>query len=91
MRLWARGKECNPGSTFFLNLIGPRFHTLYMSLDACKRGFIYGCRPLICLDDCHIKTKFDGQLLTTVGIDPNDCIYPIAIGVVEVEWLGSWK
>ena len=39
----------------------------------------------------HIKTKFGGQLLAVVGMDPNDCIYPIAIAVVEVECLATWK
>jgi len=48
-------------------------------------------RPIICLDGCHIKTKFGGQLLTVVGVDPNDCIFPIAMAVVEVESLSTWK
>jgi hypothetical protein len=39
---------------------------------------------MICIDGCHIKTKFKGQLLTAIGIDPNDCIFPIAMGLVEV-------
>jgi hypothetical protein len=39
---------------------------------------------------CHIKTKFGGQLLTAVGIDPNDCIFPIAMAVVEVESMKTW-
>ena len=43
------------------------------------------------MDGCHIKAKFGGQLLTAVGTDPNDCIYPIAIAVVEVELLATWK
>jgi hypothetical protein len=30
-------------------------------------------------------------LLTAVGVDPNDCIYPIAMVVVEVESLATWK
>jgi transposase-like protein len=30
-------------------------------------------------------------LLTTVGVDPNDCIYPIAMGLVEVECTSSWE
>jgi len=62
-----------------------------MSLDACKRGFMVACRPVISLDGCHIKTKYGGQLLIAVGMDPNDCIYPIALEVVEVESLASWK
>lgn len=93
-QLWNYGAELrrsNPGSCFFLNLVDSCFNTCYMSFDACKRGFLSGCRPLICLDGCHIKTKFGGQILTAVGIDPNDCIYPIAIAVVETESLRSWR
>ena len=29
--------------------------------------------------------------MSVVGIDPNDDIYPIAFGIVEVESLASWK
>jgi hypothetical protein len=93
-QLWNYGQEIrrsNPRSSFFLNVENTHFSTLYMSLDACKRGFLAGCRPLICLDGCHIKTKFGGQILTAVGIDPNDCIFPIALAVVEVESKASWK
>lgn len=91
-QLWNYGQELrrsNPRSCFFLNVENNHFSTLYMSLDACKRGFLAGCRPLICLDGCHIKTKFGGQILTAVGLDPNDCIFPIALAVVEVECKAS--
>ncbi|CAN6356814.1 unnamed protein product [Urochloa humidicola] len=93
-KLWDYGEELrrsNPGTSFYLKLVNGCFSTLYLSLDSCKRGFLNGCRPLICLDGCHIKTKFGGILLKAVGIDPNDCIFPIAMAVVEVESLVSWK
>lgn len=92
--LWDYAQEIrrsNPGSSLYLNLAGNLFSTFFIALDACKRGFLAGCRPLICIDGCHIKTKFGGKLLTAVGMDPNDCIFPIAMAVVEVESFVSWE
>ena len=75
-------RKTNPGSKFFLTTNSvhdpesqePKQHlaTLYWSYGACKSGFLAGCRPLIFIDGCHIKTRYKGQLLTAVGIDPND-------------------
>ncbi|KAM0919513.1 hypothetical protein ACQ4PT_008139 [Festuca glaucescens] len=92
------GASCT-GLPFFFNKVKiPRTEevkeylaTLYWSYDACKRGVLAGCRPIICIDACHIKTKYKGQVLTAVGIDGNDCIYPIAMGLVEVECTSSWE
>jgi len=47
-------RRSNLVSSFRLNLSNGHFNTCYMSLDACKRGFLSACRPLICLDGCHI-------------------------------------
>lgn len=66
------------------------FSTCYFSLAACKIGWLKGCRPIICLDGTFIKTKYGGQLLTAVGIDGNDSIYPIAMALVETECHASW-
>jgi hypothetical protein len=92
--LWDYGHELrrsNPGTNFFINLTGNLFSSLYMSLDPCKRGFLAACRPIICLDECRIETKYGSITLTTVGIYPNDCIFPIAWAIVEVESLLTWK
>lgn len=93
--LWDYAKEIrrsNPGSSVFLNLdANGLFQTMYFSLDACKRGFLEGCRPLLFFDGCHLKTRHGGVMLTAIGIDPNDCVFPIAMAVVDGENKNSWK
>jgi hypothetical protein len=92
--LWdfaAEVRRSNPGSTMFVNARLGLFENCYMSLDACKRGFMAGCRPIIGIDGCHIKNRFGGVMLVAVGVDPNHCIFPISIGIVEVEDTQSWK
>jgi hypothetical protein len=92
--LWdfaAEIRRSNPGSTMFVNAVNGVFQNCYMALDACKRGFLEGCRPIIGIDGCHIKNRFGGVMLAAVGVDPNDCIFPIALAIVEVEDTKTWK
>jgi hypothetical protein len=92
--LWDYANEIrrsNPGSSFFVTLDeNSRFRRAYMSMEASKRGFLEGCRPIIFIDGCFIKTRYRGQLLAAVGIDPNNCIFPIAVACVEVEDTANW-
>ncbi|PRQ55220.1 putative MULE transposase domain-containing protein [Rosa chinensis] len=55
-----------------------------------KKGWTEGCRPIIGVDGCHLKTMHKGQLLTAVGIDGNNGMYPIAWAVVEKETREAW-
>ncbi|KAI5441517.1 hypothetical protein KIW84_010843 [Lathyrus oleraceus] len=71
--------------------IQPRFKSFYFCFDGCKRGFINGCRPFVRLDGCHLKTKYDGQLLIIMGRDPNDQDFPLSFGVVETKIKDSWR
>ncbi|XP_078447622.1 uncharacterized protein LOC144716378 [Wolffia australiana] len=67
-----------------------RFNRLYICLESLARGFLEGCRPVIGLDGCFLKTKLKGQLLSAVGRDGNNQMFPIAWVVVEGENQASW-
>ncbi|KAL3831093.1 hypothetical protein ACJIZ3_019895 [Penstemon smallii] len=84
----------NPGSKLLLRKTPdsdpPIFERMYFSLAAMKFGFISGCRPLIGLDGCFLKTPHGGQLLCAVGRDGNDNLFPIALAVVPIENRETW-
>ncbi|KAL5561156.1 hypothetical protein UlMin_030903 [Ulmus minor] len=88
-------KRSNPGTTVKIQtrLVGSevRFERIYICFDACKQGYMEGCRPLVGLDGCHLKGNHKGQILSTVGIDPNNSMFPIAFSVVEAECKDSWR
>ncbi|XP_014496535.1 uncharacterized protein LOC106758121 [Vigna radiata var. radiata] len=95
-RLYDYGHELlktNSGSTVQIkvdNINGEViFQRFYACLKACKDSFA-SCRPIVGLDECFLKTKYGGELLTTVGRDGNEQMLPIAYVVVEVENKESW-
>ncbi|KAJ1703111.1 hypothetical protein LUZ63_002890 [Rhynchospora breviuscula] len=67
------------------------FKRAYICLAAYREGFLAGCRRIISLDGCFLKTRYEGQLLSAIAIDANDCIFPIAYAVVEGETSESWR
>ncbi|KAK8555414.1 hypothetical protein V6N13_045945 [Hibiscus sabdariffa] len=75
----------NSGTTTICHLDDRLFVRTYVCLQACKDGFKAGCRLLICLDECFLKGHYQGWLLAAVGIDANDCIYPLVYAAVECE------
>ncbi|XP_008241206.1 PREDICTED: uncharacterized protein LOC103339651 [Prunus mume] len=87
-------KKTNVGTTVKIksNLEGDksRFERIYICLAATKKGFIDGLRPVVGLDDCHIKRQHPGQLLSAVGVDPNNGMYPIAYVVAKAENYATW-
>eukprot|EP00257_Ricinus_communis_P026965 XP_025014379.1 uncharacterized protein LOC112535866 [Ricinus communis] len=66
----------NPGSTIVFGLNEGVFNSMYVCFAALREGFKF-CRPFISSDGCWLKGVFGGQLLTTVGLDANDCIYSV--------------
>ncbi|KAL4349871.1 hypothetical protein AHAS_Ahas10G0085300 [Arachis hypogaea] len=69
----------------------PIFLRIYVYFDVCKKRFVSGCRPIIGLDVTFIRGYYGRQLLTAIGQDANNHIYPIAYAIVESENKESWK
>ncbi|XP_019154357.1 PREDICTED: uncharacterized protein LOC109150834 [Ipomoea nil] len=61
----------------------------FLRMYICWEGYKY-CRPIVGVDGCHLKGKMGGQLLTAVGVDANDGIFPLAYAIVEGETKDSW-
>jgi hypothetical protein len=81
----------NPGSSAYVCRDGAFFQRMYICLEVCKKGFKSGCRPMLCLDACHLKEEYEGQLLYAIGVDGNDDIFPIAYVMAKAECRESWQ
>lgn len=68
----------------------PTFCRLYVRYDAQLKGLLSGCRPVIGLDGAFLKGLYGGQILSAIGVDGNNNMFPIAIAVVEAETKDSW-
>jgi hypothetical protein len=83
----------NPGSTVIVKLHPdfekPTFYRFYVCFEACRKGFLAGCRKVIGLDGCVFKGRA-GELLCAVGRDANSQIYPIAWAAIDKETNESW-
>ncbi|XP_071686988.1 uncharacterized protein [Rutidosis leptorrhynchoides] len=48
-------------------------------------------RDLLGMDGAHMKPPATGHILTAVGLDSNNSIYPVAYAIVEQENYNSWS
>ncbi|XP_058217318.1 uncharacterized protein LOC131328387 [Rhododendron vialii] len=69
----------------------PCFQRMFISYDAQVKGFLAGCRPIIGLDACFLKSPFGGQLMHAVARDGNNQSFPLAFAVVESETKDAWN
>ena len=98
-KLWSYAAEIlnsNPGSTCKMGVTSmpdgkTYFSSFYVCYKALKQGWLEGCRRIIGLDGCFLKTICKGQLLSAVGRDGNNQVYPIAWAVVSVENKENWS
>ncbi|GJW25672.1 splicing factor [Tanacetum coccineum] len=55
-----------------------------------RKGWLDRCRRVIGLDGCFLTHTCKGQLLTAMGRDANNQMFPIAWAVVSVENKNNW-
>ncbi|GJU03902.1 (R)-mandelonitrile lyase-like protein [Tanacetum coccineum] len=67
------------------------FKTFYVCFTGVTQGWLQGCMRVIGLDGCFLKTICKGELLSVVGGDGNNQIYPIAWAVIDVENKENWS
>ncbi|XP_073153608.1 uncharacterized protein [Henckelia pumila] len=60
-------------------------HDIHGTYEGCYVRLRCGCRPLIFLDDTHIKNKYKRCILVVVSKDANDDLFTIAYAVVDAE------
>ncbi|CAL9754013.1 unnamed protein product [Musa acuminata subsp. burmannicoides] len=60
-------------------------------MDACRRGWKTACRPIIGLDGCFLKAKFEGELLVAIGRDAQEQNFPLAWACVNKETKVNWR
>ena len=64
---------------------------MFVCFDCLKKGWLAGCRPIIALDGTFLKGECKGELLSAIGRDADDGMYPIAWAVVDRENTNNWK
>jgi hypothetical protein len=85
----------NPGSTVVVCLdpdIEDKqvFERFYVCFHGLRKGFLVGCRKVIGLDGCWFKGANNGNLLSAIGRDANNQMYPIAWAAVPIENYDTW-
>nr|GEX07723.1 hypothetical protein [Tanacetum cinerariifolium] len=79
-------QRCNPDTTVKIDVYGEEDHEkptrmfkrIYVCLGALKRDFKENGRELLGLDGAFMRGQYYEQMLTIVGVDANNGIYPVA-------------
>ena len=67
------------------------FDRFYVCFNGLKEGWKLGCRRILALDGCFLKKPNRGEILTVLGRDGNNHIFPVAWDVVTVENKDNWS
>ncbi|CAN1160688.1 hypothetical protein LINPERHAP2_LOCUS23482 [Linum perenne] len=66
------------------------FKLMYVGFSSLFKGFLAGCRPMIGFDGCFLNGELPGMLLSAVGKDGDNGMFPLAWAVTEGETTSSW-
>ncbi|KAK3195520.1 hypothetical protein Dsin_026830 [Dipteronia sinensis] len=86
-------QQCNPGSAAYIHLLDKTstFQRMFVSFEAQKKSFLMGCRPFLGIDGCHLKGPYGGVILSRIGLDANNSLYPLAYCICKGEIFLSWS
>ena len=66
------------------------FRRVFVCFEACRQGFLVGCRPYLAVDATFLTGRFKGQLVAACAVDAHSFVFPVSYGVLETESEESW-
>ena len=82
--------ETNSKSLFVLEYPDGHFERMFICFHVCLVGFKSGCRPLLFMDGIHIFNRYSGVMLSTVALDTENGMFPLAFAIVSAESDTNW-
>ena len=83
-------KRVDREGRFELEVDAGRFRSVYIGFSGLRKGFKLGCRRVISLDGAFLKTIVGGAILSAIGRDGNNQMFPISWAVVLTENEWTW-
>ena len=68
-----------------------RCDQIFVSYGPSVAGFIRACRPIIFTDACHRTTGHGGVLLSAIGLDADQGLWPLAYSFANKENNENWE
>ncbi|KAJ9554871.1 hypothetical protein OSB04_009485 [Centaurea solstitialis] len=84
-------ERANPGTrTSIRTDSSGRFAECFVSLGVAIHTFLENLRPVLIIDDAHLKGEYLGTMFLVVAMDGNNNIVPVALGVGRSETSDEW-
>ncbi|XP_026459869.1 uncharacterized protein LOC113360587 [Papaver somniferum] len=80
----------DPVATFSYCKTDMAFESMTIRFAGAIKGWKEGCRSVIGLDACHLNGKCSGVLMAATGLDGQNGLVPLGIGVFPTETIENW-